>query len=223
MAPNLHRLSTLSQSLSDFRELQSFVRSKDLASPETTGPQQAQPVESASYWEWTTEPTVASATDLFSAARIESNLINASRVGASEEPSKCNTSSDEYWAETSDQVCTDASSPTTPQHKLVKTDDSYWTCSHQKTTADQYWSWEASNVDVANSVPSSVPKAKTSDDSKSYWQWSHTRTDSNSYWKNATDVKAADTKPCYWEWSYETGDSEEYWKWNTPMVATFTT
>ena len=103
MAPNLKRISLISQSLTNLQ----VVRPKDAVY------QQRPTEDSESYWEW------QAPVDLFSADHLTANLLKASQAAKGE--SVTNPSSDDYWAEESS-----SSQPLEEKDVVVLDSASYW-------------------------------------------------------------------------------------------------
>lgn len=187
MAPNRRQLFFLSESLSEIGPL---VRDKMAAAPATISAEPAR--ESPSYWDWPSDqpPTPA---DLFSAARLEANLIQDAATASAVE-SRLVAEHDVYWAESSSSADIHVS---VPQHDAVQVDDvdAYWAeTNHASNASDAYW-------DEASSFASTRPPRKATfvatANLASYWdEANHAPTASDVYWReaSATDLAAADNR-----------------------------
>ena len=113
MAPNLQRLSSISESLADLK----IVRAKDIV---VEAPRPA--YDSDSYWDWS-EPATFTST-------IEANLLRDA-PSLMQAESQTDASHDYYWCET-----------TAPQHAVVETKPVYWEESHTPE-CDDYYNWDS--------------------------------------------------------------------------------
>eukprot|EP00339_Tiarina_fusa_P006166 CAMPEP_0117026322 /NCGR_PEP_ID=MMETSP0472-20121206/19367_1 /TAXON_ID=693140 ORGANISM="Tiarina fusus, Strain LIS" /NCGR_SAMPLE_ID=MMETSP0472 /ASSEMBLY_ACC=CAM_ASM_000603 /LENGTH=261 /DNA_ID=CAMNT_0004733305 /DNA_START=48 /DNA_END=833 /DNA_ORIENTATION=+ len=251
MAPNRKNLTGLLQALSssDLESLQSSVQPKflPLTHPveqakqqqqqhhpqQTTQPQTPrQPQnESASYWEWTSEDVVEEAepVDLFSASRLEANLIKDANAAAQQQESQQVAAHDDYWAEADQQqISEQAVVETAPQH----VDASYWDWTSKQEESQSYWEWESPKVAPHVVNPSAYPSKAN------YWDW-ETQESVKAVLESeaareflaaanivrqlqaAAPVSSSGTKSSsddYWTGSEHLGD--EYWQAaSTPVVA----
>jgi hypothetical protein len=133
MAPNLHqtRLNALSNSLVGREILQ---HAKDAVAPSTPT------VDSASYWEWRSDPDPA----LFSSSRmVELILQQRERKSPVEEESQTVAEHDDYWAEA--RFPAERAQPVTPSCRpkpSVATTPQYWDeATHTQSLVDEYWKW----------------------------------------------------------------------------------
>jgi len=226
MAPNRKNVSNLLSTLSssDLASLQQSVQPKYLPlthpQEESKHLEQEQQQESApvvakqpqttsvSYWDWPTEdikdeeePAVV---DLFSASRIEVNLIKSAAAQAEAE-SNTVADHDDYWAEASEQdVQEEKEVIRAPQHL---TDASYWEWSSDEkeatirsVLADEQARVQTSiesieRFETSNSRPTTSTKQVHSqkESNDSYWQWNSTKV--ASHVDDASHPNAS-----YWDW-----------------------
>jgi hypothetical protein len=194
MAPNVHRLLDFCDAELDLTQLR--VKGEDLVQPVPPTTESSNDNNAGeSYWEWTaaTESSDDKPTaDLFSVDHIVSNLI---QVQSEESSPLVSPSSDDYWAESSDQQLEDLEPVAVPQH-TESSNKNYWQCSHEATVSDAYWMQE--NTDAA----------------KNYWQCSHEATESDAYWMvDNTDTAKSNESSIknYWQCSHEVTESDAYW------------
>lgn len=184
MAPNLKRLNSISQSLSDLK----VVRPKERLAPATKPV-----VDSASYWEW----PATEQKDLFSAAHLESNLVQYNSTTA---PQHTVPAHDEYWAERDQEDI-----PMMAQHER----DAYWAEASSTAERANYWTWESES-----SKP--LPSAAKVADGDDYWNMS-AQSSSDDYWAEDTTVQQLPAAQIpandnYWQWSNGPSESDQYWR-----------
>jgi hypothetical protein len=191
MAPNLKRLSVLSQSLSNLQ----IVRPKDaLLQYQAPTPL----FDSSSYWEWS-EPT-----DLFSADHVTANLRSTSKLSSASAPtSTIQAQNDDYWAEESSSVKQDNVSiePLHLADSMV-----YFAEASYDGSIPSYWVEAVAPVHHC----SSNECASVQHD---YWNEAvHTPTsDSDTYWAEESDALAASQRR-YWNWQVDTCTRRDcYW------------
>lgn len=167
MAPNLKQFNLLAASLANLQ----VIRPKGYVAQ--------QPSESASYLDWPADESVPESVDLFSAERLQSNLIQAST--SDNVVVSCEPLNDAYWTEEQGQAAS------APQHA-----DDWLERSALQTEADAYWN-EPPTQHHASSAGAETSTLRTASDA--YWQesseevssvayfaWSHRRTASDCYW-----------------------------------------
>jgi hypothetical protein len=132
MAPNLHqtRLNALSNSLVGREILQ---HAKDAVAPATPA------VDSATYWEWRSDPDPA----LFSSSRMVELILQQRERKSSVEESETNAEHDDYWTEA--RFPAERVQPATPNSRpkpSVAVAPQYWDeAAHTQSPLDEYWKW----------------------------------------------------------------------------------
>ncbi len=205
MAPNRKSVASLGQSISsnDLQSLQNTVQPKFLPLTHPKEEQQqpkpeAQQVESISYWDWSPE-VEQEPVDLFSAANIQSNLIQAANA-ITESESQQVADHDDYWADRSQAP---AALVTQPQH----VECSYWKWpadqDSKKAAIDQILAEErayqlvsAATTEATESA-AEAPMSRHVEPSKvandTYWTW-------KSQQVAAHTMDASHPSNNYWDW-----------------------
>jgi hypothetical protein len=205
MAPNRKNISSLLETLSsnDLQSLQNTVQPKFLPLTHPKEEQQqpkpeTQQVESVSYWDWSPE-VEQEPIDLFSAASIQSNLIQAANA-ITESESQRVADHDDYWA---DQSLAPTVPVTQPQH----IECSYWQWpaeqDSKKATIDRILAEERAYelvsgatteaTEIAAETPVSCHVEPSKVANNSYWIW-------QSLQVAAHTLDASHPSNKYWDW-----------------------
>jgi hypothetical protein len=196
MAPNLKRVSLLSQSLSSLQ----IVRPKDALQYQAPAPL----LDSNSYWEWS-EPT-----DLFSADHLTANLLSASKPSAScASASTIQAQNDEYWAEESSSASSKQHSNIEPLHLAAADSLVYFAETSYDGSIPSYWDEAMAPVHHHCNDCELVQK-------HDYWNEAvhHPTSDSDEYWAEESDALlfAQQRWRRYWNWEVDTCTRRDcYW------------
>jgi hypothetical protein len=197
MAPNLKRISLLSQSLSSLQ----IVRPKDALQYQAPAPL----LDSNSYWEWS-EPT-----DLFSADHQTANLLSASKPSASSaSDSTIQVQNDEYWAEESSSASNKQHSNIEPLHLAAADSLVYFAEALYDGSIPSYW--DEAMAPVHHHCNDCELVVQQHD----YWNEAvhHPTSDSDEYWAEESDALlfAQQRWRRYWNWEVDTCTRRDcYW------------
>jgi hypothetical protein len=208
MAPNRKNIASLLETLSsnDLQGLQNTIQPKFLPLTHPNEEQQqrkpqTQQVEYVSYWDWSPE-VEQEPVDLFSAANIQSNLIQAANA-ITESESQQVADHDDYWADRSQAP---AALVTQPQH----VECSYWKWpadqDSKKAAIDQILAEErayqlvsAATTEATESA-AEAPMSRHVEPSKAandtYWAW-------QSQQVAAHTLDASHPSNNYWHWDVQ--------------------
>jgi hypothetical protein len=208
MAPNRKNIASLLETLSsnDLQSLQNTVQPKflPLTHPKAEQQQpkpQTQQVESVSYWDWSPE-VEQEPVDLFSAANIQSNLIQAANA-ITESESQQVADHDDYWT---DQSQVPAALVTQPQH----VECFYWEWpaeqDSKKATIDRILAEERAYELVSGATTEATESAAETPVSRhvepfkvandTYWTW-------QSHQVAAHTLDASHPSNNYWDWDVQ--------------------
>jgi hypothetical protein len=188
MAPNLKRISVLSQSLSNLQIIQPKDALLQYQAPTPL-------FDSNSYWEWS-EPT-----DLFSADHMTANLLSTSKLSASlASASTIQARNDDYWAEESSSKQEECIEPLHLADSLV-----YFAEASYDGSVPSYWDEAVAPVHHCSRNDNEAVQ-------HDYWNEDvHRSSGSDTYWAEESNAMAVAQRR-YWNWQVDTCTRRDcYW------------